>query len=329
MASSLPSLESPLAFLEHTLPQAEAAVQHAVPAVLTGLDLGIRWVNRAFLQDFVYEWSALTGRSLLDLAHREHERKKWRDHLRLMRRESAGIHPCWVGLRRGDGSVASSSVVSQPLVDRDGQEGWLHLIYPVQEAEWAIQSYVSDLFVQGWLRALHARDLETSAHTYRVTRLTMAVGRELGMEDRVLQVWRWGALLHDIGKVAIPDSILRKPGPLTPQEWEVMRQHPLLAKRILEVVPFLPAPVLEIPVYHHERWDGSGYPFGLKGEAIPLAARAFAVVDVWDALRSKRPYRLPWPEDRILRYLKTNAGVLFDPMIVDIFITLHREGLPA
>ena len=190
----------------------------------------------------------------------------------------------------------------------------------------ALQAYLMDVFVQGWVAALHVRDLETSDHTHRVARATIALGRALGLDEWTLRVWRWGALLHDIGKVAVPDNILHKPGPLTAQEWGVMRRHPVLAKEILEKAAFVPEEVMEIPLYHHERWDGSGYPFGLKGSAIPLAARAFAIVDVWDALQSDRPYRLPWPRARVIRYMRVNAGVLFDPYLVELYIRLWRQG---
>ncbi len=190
-----------------------------------------------------------------------------------------------------------------------------------------LQAYLTDIFVQGWVAALNVRDLETSDHTQRVTRATIALGRALGLDAGTLRIWRWGALLHDIGKVAVPDSILHKPGPLVEEEWAVMKKHPLLAKTILEKASFLPPEVIEIPLHHHERWDGSGYPFGMQGGEIPLSARAFAIVDVWDALQSERPYRFPWQEDRVVRYLKTNRGRLFDPYLVDLFIRLLQEQI--
>jgi len=193
--------------------------------------------------------------------------------------------------------------------------------------EQVLRAYLTDLFVQGWVAALHVRDVETSRHTHRVARLVVALGRALGLNGQTLRIWRVGALLHDIGKVAVPDDILQKPAPLTAAEWKIMRQHPLLAKEMIEKAPFLPPAVLEIPLYHHERWNGSGYPFGLQGEEIPLAARAFAIVDVWDALQSERPYRLPWPRRKVMRYLRVNAGVLFDPYLVHLYDQLWQEGL--
>jgi HD-GYP domain-containing protein (c-di-GMP phosphodiesterase class II) len=130
---------------------------------------------------------------------------------------------------------------------------------------------------------------------------------------------RRGALLHDIGKMGVPDSILLKPGPLSEDEWVIMRQHPVFAYEMLKNIPYL-AQALEIPYYHHERWDGSGYPQGLQENDIPLAARIFAVIDVYDALCSARPYRPAWPEDESRSYLVNNAGILFDPQVVERFL---------
>ncbi len=311
-----------------TMPVGEVAWHLPAPVVYTSPHLTILWVNRAFTEAFGYRAEEVVGRSLSDLFPHEGG-DQLRAHLQAQAQGLAAEHTFWARLRSRQGQMTLVSIQSSQVNHGAGGAGWVHLIQPAQNEEDSLHIYTSDLFVQGWVQALHARDLETSAHTHRVAQLTVAVGRELGLDDRMLRVWRWGALLHDIGKVAVPDNILRKPGPLTPEEWEVMRQHPLLARKILEAAPFLPPEVIEIPLYHHERWDGSGYPFGLRGKQIPLAARVFAVVDVWDALRSVRPYRLPWPECRIVRYLRLNAGVLFDPMIVEIFVTLHRQGLPA
>ncbi|MEW6718352.1 MAG: HD-GYP domain-containing protein, partial [Chloroflexota bacterium] len=130
---------------------------------------------------------------------------------------------------------------------------------------------------------------------------------------------RRGALLHDMGKLGIPDTILLKPGPLTEKEWEIMHQHPVYAYELLAPIPYL-RPALDIPYCHHENWDGSGYPRKLKGEQIPLVARIFAVVDVWDALRSDRPYRKAWPEEKALAYIQEQAGKHFDPQVVEAFL---------
>lgn len=181
--------------------------------------------------------------------------------------------------------------------------------------------YAYDATITGWARALELRDNETAGHSHRVTSMSVALARALGLnEDAVLHIRR-GAILHDIGKMVVPDSILLKPGQLTTEEWAVMRQHPSVAHDLLAAIPFL-QPALDIPAYHHERWDGSGYPYGLAGAAIPLAARLFSVVDVWDALSSDRPYRLAWSPERVRAYLQEHAGTLFDPQIVTVFLTL-------
>ncbi|MDQ7029233.1 MAG: GAF domain-containing protein [Ardenticatenia bacterium] len=178
-----------------------------------------------------------------------------------------------------------------------------------------------DATLEGWVRALDMRDQETEGHTQRVTELTVKLARQMGIHGETLGHIRRGALLHDVGKIAIPDSILRKPGPLTPEEWEIMRQHPVYAYDLLSPIEYL-RPALDIPYCHHERWDGSGYPRGLQGLQIPLPARIFAVVDVWDALRSNRPYRPAWPEEKALRYIREQAGKHFDRHVVAEFLKL-------
>ncbi len=178
-----------------------------------------------------------------------------------------------------------------------------------------------DATIEGWARTLELRDQETLGHTERVTDITVRLARMLGVREAMLVQVRRGALMHDIGKMAIPDSILLKPGPLTPEEWQVMRQHPQYAYNLLSPIAYL-RPALEIPYSHHERWDGSGYTRGLKEEEIPLAARVFAVVDVWDALRSNRPYREAWPEEKVLAYLRSESGKQFDPSVVDAFLRI-------
>ncbi|RRR78088.1 MAG: response regulator [Candidatus Viridilinea halotolerans] len=175
--------------------------------------------------------------------------------------------------------------------------------------------------IEGWSRALDLRDHETEGHSLRVTDLTMQLARAMGVTGEDLEHIRRGSLLHDIGKMGIPDSILLKPGPLSAAEWEVMRQHPTYAYEWLAMIPFLQQTLI-IPYGHHEKWDGTGYPRGLKGEAIPLAARIFSVVDVWDALRSQRSYRPAWSDERTLEYIKERAGSHFDPAVVAAFVRL-------
>lgn len=175
--------------------------------------------------------------------------------------------------------------------------------------------------IEGWVRALDLRDRETEGHTQRVTELTLKVARSLGYSEEELAHIRRGALLHDMGKMAIPDEILQKPGPLTEEEWKVMRKHPQYANDMLSAISYL-HPALDIPLYHHERWNGSGYPRGLKGEDIPKIARLFAIIDVWDALSSDRPYRKKLPRSEVVAYLRENASHLFDPNLVEVFLSV-------
>jgi len=178
-----------------------------------------------------------------------------------------------------------------------------------------------DVTLEGWARALELRDRETEGHTQRVTELTVRLARALGMSEAELVHVRRGALLHDIGKMGIPDGILLKPGELTDAEWEIMRQHPQFAYDMLQPIAYL-RPALDIPYGHHEKWDGTGYPRGLRGKQIPLAARIFAVVDVWDALRSDRPYRPAWSDEQVLEYIESQAGKHFDPRVVEVFLQM-------
>ena len=174
-----------------------------------------------------------------------------------------------------------------------------------------------DATIEGWSRALDLRDKETQGHTQRVTDITVRLALAFGLPEDELQHMRWGALLHDIGKMGVPDGILLKPGPLTDDEWVVMKRHPSFAYEMLSPIRYLQAS-LDIPYCHHEKWDGTGYPRGLKGEHIPLAARIFAVVDVWDALRSDRPYRPAWPEAEVRAYIRSLAGTHLDPAVVSV-----------
>jgi HD-GYP domain-containing protein (c-di-GMP phosphodiesterase class II) len=178
--------------------------------------------------------------------------------------------------------------------------------------------------IEGLSRALELRDLETEGHTRRVGELTIRLAEQMQIPPDQRASIQQGALLHDIGKLGIPDAILLKPGSLTPQEWKVMQQHPLYAYNILASILTL-RQALVIPLYHHERWDGSGYPYGLKGEQIPLSARLFAVVDVYDALTSDRPYRSAWSRSEALDYLREQAGKLFDPQVVTHFLELANS----
>lgn len=176
-----------------------------------------------------------------------------------------------------------------------------------------------DTTLEGWAKALELRDKETEGHAKRVVEETLKLAREFGMSQNELVHVRRGALLHDIGKMGIPDSILNKPGPLSDEEWETMRQHPDYAFNLLSSITFL-RPALDIPYCHHEKWDGTGYPRGLEGEQIPLAARIFGIVDVYDALLNKRPYRPAWSEEKVIDYINEQSGKHFDPRVVELFL---------
>jgi PAS domain S-box-containing protein/putative nucleotidyltransferase with HDIG domain len=176
-----------------------------------------------------------------------------------------------------------------------------------------------DATLEGWVRFLDLRDQETEGHTQRVTEMTIELAAQMGFTDTLLTHIRRGALLHDIGKMGIPDEVLRKPGPLNYEEWEIMRRHPVYAFQMLSPIQFL-HPALDIPHHHHERWDGTGYPDQLKQDEIPLPARVFAIIDVWDALNSDRPYRKAWLPEKAIEYIKAQSGKHFDPHLVPIFL---------
>jgi len=180
-------------------------------------------------------------------------------------------------------------------------------------------SVAYDATIEGWSAALDLRDRETEGHSLRVTEMTMQLARSLGIGDAELVHVRRGALLHDIGKMGVPDSILLKPDKLTDEEWVLMRKHPQLAFDMLAPITYLKT-ALDIPYCHHEKWDGTGYPRGLKGEEIPLSARIFAVVDVYDALISDRPYRRAWTREKTISHIGEQAGCHFDPEVVKVFL---------
>ncbi len=175
-----------------------------------------------------------------------------------------------------------------------------------------------DKTIEGWSRALDLRDKETEGHTQRVTEMTQQLARTIGFDEEALLQIKRGSLLHDVGKLGIPDSILLKPGPLTASEWTIMRLHPVYAFEWLSVIEYLKV-ATEIPYCHHEKWDGTGYPRGLKGEEIPLSARLFAVVDIWDALTSDRPYRKSISKEEAWQYIREQSGKHLDPAVVEAF----------
>lgn len=178
-----------------------------------------------------------------------------------------------------------------------------------------------DKTIEGWAQTLHLRDRGSESHARRVTDITINLARRMSIPNSELIHIQRGATLHDIGKIAVPDSILLKPGPLTEEEWVVMRNHPLIAVELLLPIAYL-SPALFIPRSHHEKWDGSGYPDGLAGENIPLPARIFAFADVYDALTSNRPYRTAWTQADALNYIRNSSGIHFDPTIMPVFVEM-------
>lgn len=234
--------------------------------------------------------------------------------------------------KRAEEKEALAQQELQDLLAKADQsrQALLSLIEDQKVAENRLKKLTSDLIIaydstlEGWSHALELREQETAGHSRRVVNLALTIAQKLGVSgDDLMQIER-GALLHDIGKMGIPDSILLKPGPLTEEEWVIMRKHPVYAYNLLSKIDFL-KPALDIPYSHHERWDGSGYPQGLMGKEIPLAARIFAVVDIWDALSSDRPYRLAWKRKDILAYIRDIAGKHLDPEIVDIFLSVIEQ----
>jgi PAS domain S-box-containing protein len=182
-----------------------------------------------------------------------------------------------------------------------------------------------DTTLEGWARTLELRDKETEGHSRRVTDTTLKIAIAMGIRDDYLEHIRRGAILHDIGKMGIPDEILHKPGALTDEERETIQRHPQIAYDLLAPIPFLKK-ALEIPYCHHEKWDGTGYPQGLKEHAIPMSARIFAIADVWDALSSDRPYNKAWPRQKATEYFVDEAGKHFDPRVVNVFLGLLEKG---
>ncbi len=199
----------------------------------------------------------------------------------------------------------------------------IRLFEELQSSEIAlVEAY--DETIQGWAAALELRDQETEGHSKRVTEMTLALAKKLGFsEEQLTHIYR-GSLLHDIGKMGVSDTILLKPGSLNDREWEVMRRHPIYAYEVLAPIAYL-KPAVNIPYCHHEKIDGTGYPQGLKGDEIPLEARIFAAVDVFDALTSDRPYRPAWSREDALEHIKKESGTHFDPQVVELFLGLIKE----
>lgn len=298
--------------------------------MITRLSLNgeIYYVSPACKTILGYSPDELTGMYIIDLIH-EKDQQSVKDMFKQTANEDTSFTVTYRA-RQKDGNhiwlETSARAILEPI-SKDVLEiqSASRDITERKRAEEALQqahNQLSDAYertIEGWVRALDLRDRETEGHTQRVTEITVRVAAQLGFSEEELSHIKRGALLHDMGKIAIPDEILQKPGPLNEAEWERMRQHPQYAYDMLAPIEYL-RPALDIPYYHHERWDGSGYPHGWKGEKIPLSARLFAIVDVWDALRSDRPYRKAIPREQVIDYIKENSNLLFDPKLVEHFL---------
>lgn len=200
-------------------------------------------------------------------------------------------------------------------------------ITELTKLEHKLEKYYDDLnsaykeTIKGWAHALSLKDDETQEHSQRVTKLSLELARKMNYPTRKMKMFEYGAILHDIGKIGVPDSILLKPDKLTDEEFDEIKKHPIYAYNMLSQIEYLNDAV-DIPYCHHEKWDGTGYPNQLKGESIPLAARIFAIVDVYDALTSKRHYRKTWEKENVLQYLRDQSGNHFDPDVVEAFIEI-------
>jgi PAS domain S-box-containing protein len=233
--------------------------------------------------------------------------------LQVLHRSTLNVDEEWLGLIDSLAAQAALAIDNATLFN-DLQRSNMELILAY------------DTTIEGWARALELRDRETEGHTQRATELTLMLARAMGMSETELVHARRGALLHDIGKMSIPDSILLKTGSLSDEEWRIMRRHPVYAYELLSPIAYL-RPALDIPYCHHEWWDGTGYPRGLKGKEIPLAARIFSLADAWDALNSERRYHPAWPEEQVREHIRSLAGSQFDPAVVDRFLNLELSRL--
>ena len=292
----------------------------------------IRFVSPAISQILGYSSEELLGRSPFEIIHPDDIRITQDELSHVFRGEFA--HTLFeFRARHVNGSWVYLESNSQNLMGNPAVEGVLIMSRDVsarRRAEEEARRVRADLdtayeaTLEGWSRALELRERETAGHSQRVVQYTLALARNMGFDEEACVHIRRGALLHDIGKIGIPDSILLKNDQLTPEEWEIIRQHPVYARNLLEEIPYL-KPALVIPYLHHERWNGSGYPLHLQGQNIPFEARIFAVVDAWDALMWDRPYRKGWPETEVNQYLISQAGILFDPDVVNAFISMRPE----
>lgn len=313
----------------------------AAQSITTVTDGRFVEANVTFEEMFGHARSEILGRTALNIGLWDDPEDRRNAVEGLLRGETIHAQQSTFHHRSG---AAVETVWSADLIDLDGTPHILSAMIDVtgrREIEHKIEELNQELLqqnlalseayartIEGWAHALGFKDEETQAHSRRVTELTERLARHLGLAEDQLEHVRRGALLHDIGKMCVPDKILLKPGALTAEERAVMQQHTVQAKEMLERIAFL-EPALAIPYCHHEKWDGTGYPRGLAGDDIPLEARIFAVVDVFDALSSERPYRSAWNREAVEAYLWDERGKHFDPVVVDGFLELIGAEPPA
>lgn len=270
----------------------------------TSQELGL-WVDESASQKLLLEVQQQGQVRNLEAAFKNFKGQSWIGLISASTIQVDGV-PCLLAIIR--------DITERKLAEVELQRAHRHLTEAYDET------------IEAWSRVLDLRDRETEGHTQRVTEMAVRMARALDIPEAQIVNLRRGALLHDIGKMAIPDTILQKPGPLTPEEWQEMRKHTEYALHMLYPISYLRS-ALEIPFCHHERWDGSGYPRGLRGEEIPLEARIFSIVDVWDALLSTRPYRQGSTEAYVLEYIRKYSGIYFDPQLVTAFLDLYHRGV--
>jgi PAS domain S-box-containing protein/putative nucleotidyltransferase with HDIG domain len=325
--------------------QAEAALRDSeeryrtlvetLPDAVTVLDLQgkINYVSQSTLQFYGFETDTeLIGRDFAAWVHPAYLPKA----LEFFNQASQGgvIRNQEFQLYKKDRKLFFGEISASCLRDSQGSPiGVIIIVRDISErkqAEIALQeghirlALAYDDTITALSKALDLRDKVTEGHTLRVIDLTLQMARKAGLDETMMDHIRRGALLHDIGKIGIPDTILLKPGDLNDAEWEIMRRHPQYAFNMLSSIDYL-LPAINIPLYHHEKWDGTGYPCRLKCEEIPIEARLFAVIDVWDALTSERPYRPAWPREKALAYIRDHAGSHFDPRAVAMFLEVIQQ----
>jgi len=314
---------------ERELRLTQFAVDNAAEAMwIIAEDGQLLEVNETFLNRLGIAKEAIADMKIWDV-NTYHTPRSWPGHVKRLRDEQKMTF--MATLRRADGTEMPVEVAtglfefeSQTYVCSFARDITARLEAAAKEAELnqRLES-AYDATLQGWSRALDMRDDETEFHSSRVMTETVRLAELMGVSRADLVHIRRGSLLHDIGKMAIPDEILHKPGALSPEEWVVMRQHPVFAYDMLKPIEYL-AEAIDIPYCHHEKWDGTGYPRGLKGEEIPLAARIFAIIDVYDALRSERRYRPAWPKDKVMEHIRGQVGTHFDPVVAEAFFAMHE-----